>query len=142
VELTWRISDISTVTAPSRANIVGGSNYFFYLLDVGTANTLVLYSATLVNGNRMNINNFKCQLVMNFTGERISPILVPAMHELQQTIVDTFVFGVVYLIERNAQDIFVVIQNVSCPYALLDPVVRQRIVLLYVIAWRLVGKLQ
>jgi hypothetical protein len=60
----------------------------FYLLDVGTANALVLYNATLVNGNRMNINNFKCRLVMNFTGERISPVLVPsirAVHDLQRT---------------------------------------------------------
>jgi hypothetical protein len=49
-----------------------------------------------------------------------------------EPIVDTFVFGVVYRIGKNAQDIFVVIQDVSSPYALLDPVVRQRIVLLYI----------
>jgi hypothetical protein len=58
------------------------------LLDVGTASAVVLYNATLVNGNRMNINNFKCWLAMNFAGERISPILVPVMqavHELQRT---------------------------------------------------------
>ena len=50
------------------AYIGGGSNFFFYLLDVGTSNAMILYSLTK-RDNKINLATFKKALVRHFIGD-------------------------------------------------------------------------
>jgi hypothetical protein len=59
---------------------------FFYLLDLVTANAVMLYHATLVAGeNKCKISELKAKLVMLFVGDQIKPVPggVVAPHELR-----------------------------------------------------------
>ena len=47
---------------------------FFYLLDVGTFNALVVYNETQDTNNQLNFVSFKCNLVEYFISDRIRPI--------------------------------------------------------------------
>ena len=51
---------------------------FFYLLDVGTSNALVLYRETLPEDMKKNINlvEFKQRLVMSFIGPKLGEVEV------------------------------------------------------------------
>ena len=59
---------------------------FFYLLDVGTANALVLYREAMNNDttNKMSIVAYESKLVNLLVGDRISKplITIPTVHEL------------------------------------------------------------
>jgi hypothetical protein len=57
---------------------------FFYLLDVGTANALVLYREAMDNTINCNIVEYKMKLVMCLVGQKINevPRNVPIVHEL------------------------------------------------------------
>ena len=44
---------------------------FFYLLDVGTSNALVLYNASIHDSQKMNIVEFKAKLIETFVGRKI-----------------------------------------------------------------------
>lgn len=44
---------------------------FFYLLDVGTSNALVLYNEAMEESQKMNIVEFKAKLVETFVGRKI-----------------------------------------------------------------------
>ena len=60
---------------------------FFYNLDVGTANALVLYRAA-IESNDMNIAAFKEKLVLGLVGSRIEDVSkgpINATHELVLT---------------------------------------------------------
>ncbi len=62
---------------------------FFNLIDVATANSLVLYQSTLNEEEKksMNIVEFKQRLVMGLVGSRIEPVTKPLaiVHELRRT---------------------------------------------------------
>ena len=47
---------------------------FFYLLDVGTSNALVVYNETQDNGKHLNLVQFKCRLLESFVGSRMGSI--------------------------------------------------------------------
>ena len=61
---------------------------FFYLLDVGTANALVLYNSTVHNElNKLNIVDFKIRLILGLVGPRIQQVqhTVTTVHELSKS---------------------------------------------------------
>jgi DNA polymerase III epsilon subunit-like protein len=62
---------------------------FFYLLDSGTANALVLFNLAMNDNqnNSMTIVDFKMKLVMGFVGDKITnvPGQVPTRHEVIRT---------------------------------------------------------
>ena len=62
----------------SNSTIMGQNRWwlklFFYLLDVGTFNALVLYNETQSKRKQMNLVQFKSQLLESFIGDRIQQI--------------------------------------------------------------------
>jgi hypothetical protein len=66
---------------------------FFYLLDVGTSNALILYREAMANTeNKMSIVEFKKHLVLALVGPKIhheiaNPIIV---HELTRTVIGRY----------------------------------------------------
>ena len=64
---------------------------FFYYVDVGTVNAMVLYRKSIASTKTMNLRDFKMSWVTSYCGERIrgiiKPILVdlPSCHLVQMT---------------------------------------------------------
>ena len=73
-----------------QTNIIGLHRWwvrlFFYLLDVGTSNAMILYSSTK-NDNEVNLASFKRALVWHFVGDMLSTPVSPANTEQRHLLV-------------------------------------------------------
>jgi Transposase IS4 len=60
---------------------------FFYLLDVGTANSLILYNTAMTGKRDLTISEFKKKLVMALVGSKLELVPKPVnlVHELVRT---------------------------------------------------------